>query len=189
LAEDLVIWSSKEFSFVEADDSFCTGSSLMPQKKNPDVLELVRGNSGRFYGNLVSVLVTMKGLPLSYNRDMQLDKEPLFSSIETVSSQIRVLAALVKTLKFNKASIEQFLEDESLYATDLVYYLVERGVPFATAHSIVGKLIRHSIESGIEIKTMTDKELGKFSEKLSWSQILRLFNPKVSAASKRSVKR
>jgi len=120
LAEDLIIWSTKEFDFVELDDAFCTGSSLMPQKKNPDVLELIRGYAGRLNGNLVSVLTMMKGLPLTYNRDMQLDKEPLFNSFEIVSGELEVLTGLVKTLKFKKDIIKDHLKDESLYATDLV---------------------------------------------------------------------
>ena len=189
LSEDLIIWSTKEFNFVAIDDAFCTGSSLMPQKKNADVLELTRGSAGRLYGNLMSVLTMMKGLPLAYNRDMQLDKEPLFDSIETVSIELRVLAGLVKTLRFNKMKIEALLEDESLYATDLVYYLVDRLVPFKTAHTIVGKLVRYSLDNSIEIKSMSDKELKKFSDKFEREKILKLFNPKVSVDSKRSIKR
>lgn len=189
LSEDLIIWSTKEFNFVAIDDAFCTGSSLMPQKKNADVLELVRGSAGRLYGNLMSVLTMMKGLPLAYNRDMQLDKEPLFDSIETVSIELRVLKGLVKTLKFNRMKIEALLEDESLYATDLVYYLVDKGVPFKTAHTIVGKLVRYSLDNSIEIKSMSDKELKKFSDKFEREKILKLFNPKVSVESKRSIKR
>lgn len=189
LSEDLIIWSTKEFDFVEIDESFCTGSSLMPQKKNPDVLELIRGYAGRLHGNLVSILTMMKGLPLTYNRDMQLDKEPLFNSFEIVSDELKVLTGLIKTLKFNKAKIEGHLEDESLYATDLVYYLVDKGIPFINAHTIVGKLVKYSIDNEIEIKSMTDKELAKFSKKIIREDILKLFNPLVSVKSKRSIKR
>lgn len=189
IAEDLIIWSTKEFNFIEIDEAFCTGSSLMPQKKNPDVLELVRGYSGRLYGNLISVLAMMKGLPLTYNRDMQLDKEPLFNSFEIVSSELKVLAGLIKTLQFNKAKIEESLEDESLYATDLVYYLVNRGIPFTKAHTIIGKLIKYSIDNSIEIKTMTQHELQRFSNKFIKKEIIKLFNPKVSVESKKSIAR
>ena len=189
LSEDLIIWSTKEFDFIEIDESFCTGSSLMPQKKNPDALELMRGYAGRLYGNLLSVLTMMKGLPLAYNRDMQLDKEPLFNSLEIVSYELKILAGLLKTLKFNKAKIEEYLEDESLYATDLVYYLVDKGVPFKTAHTIVGALIKHSIDSSIDIKSMSDVELKKFSDKFSREDVLKLFDPEVSVKSKRSVTR
>ncbi len=189
LSEDLIIWSTKEFDYIEIDEAFCTGSSLMPNKKNADSLELIRGNAGRLYGNLVSVLAMMKGLPLTYNRDMQCDKEPLFNSIEIVISELRILTGLIATLEFNKAKIEEHLEDESLYATDLVYYLVDKQVPFKTAHTIVGKLIKYSIDNNLEIKSMSRTELEKFSSKFDREEILKLFNPKVSVEAKRSVKR
>lgn len=189
LAEDLIIWSTKEFDFVEIDEAFCTGSSLMPQKKNPDVLELVRGYAGRLYGNLVSVLTMMKGLPLTYNRDMQLDKEPLFNSFEIVSSELKVLAGLIKTLKFNKKKIEEQLKDESLYATDLVYYLVDKKIPFKEAHNIVGKLVKYSQDNGILIKDMPESLLKKLSSKFVKKEIVKLFNPLVSVRSKKSIKR
>lgn len=189
LSEDLILWSTKEFGFVELDEAFATGSSLMPQKKNPDVLELSRGYAGRLYGNLVNILTVMKGLPLSYNRDMQLDKEPLFDSVEIVSLELKVFSELLRTLKFNKAKVEEALEDEALYATDLVYYLVDKGVPFKTAHSLVGRLVRHSIDSSIEIKSMSQAELDKYSNEFIREEIITLMNPAVSVRSKRSVKR
>lgn len=189
LSEDLIIWSTNEFDYVEIDEAFCTGSSLMPQKKNADSLELIRGHAGKLYGNLMNVLTVMKGLPLAYNRDMQCDKEPLFDSMETVSAELGILTGLIRTLKFNKAKIEEHLEDESLYATDIVYYLVAKGVPFKTAHTIVGRLIKHSIENKIDIKSMSQFELKKFSSKFKHEEILRLFNPRVSALAKRSIKR
>lgn len=189
LSEDLIIWSTKEFDFITIDDAFCTGSSLMPQKKNPDALELVRGYAGRLYGNLLSVLTMMKGLPLTYNRDMQLDKEPLFGSFEIALSELSVLSGLVKTLKFNKVKIEGHLEDESLYATDIVYYLVGKGVPFKSAHTIVGKLIKYSIDNSVEIKSMTERELMKFSDGFKKADVVKMLNPKVSVESKKSVKR
>ena len=189
LAEDLIIWSTQELDFIELDEAFCTGSSLMPHKKNPDALELVRGYAGRLYGNLVSVLTTMKGIPLSYNRDMQLDKEPLFSSVEIVSDELKVLAGLLATLKVNKDKIEEALEDESLYATDLVYYLVDKGVAFKDSHDIVGRLVRYALDNGINIKSMTEHELHRFSDKFVGEEIIRLFNPKVSVESKKSIRR
>jgi argininosuccinate lyase len=189
LAEDLIIWSSKEFGFVEIDDAFCTGSSLMPQKKNPDVLELVRGYAGRLYGNLVSVLTMMKGLPLTYNRDMQLDKEPLFNSFEIVSSELKVLAGLIKTLKFNEEKIKEQLKDESLYATDIVYYLVDKGIPFKEAHTIVGKLVKHSIDNGIQIKDMPEDKLKQFCKKFMKKEVVKLFDPSASVRSKKSIRR
>ncbi len=189
LSEDLIIWSTKEFDFIEIDEAFCTGSSLMPQKKNPDVLELVRGYAGRLYGNLISVLTMMKGLPLTYNRDMQLDKEPLFDSFEIVSSELKVLTALVKTLKFNEKKIKEQLKDESLYATDLVYYLVDRKIPFMEAHAIVGRLVRYSLDHKIQIKDMPESLLKNFSDKLVKKEIIKLFDPLVSVKSKKSIKR
>ncbi|MFA4989481.1 MAG: argininosuccinate lyase [Candidatus Omnitrophota bacterium] len=189
LAEDLIIWSTKEFDFVEIDEAFCTGSSLMPQKKNPDVLELIRGYAGRLYGNLVSVLTMMKGLPLTYNRDMQLDKEPLFNSFEVVSSELKVLTGLIKTLKFNKEKIEEQLKDESLYATDLVYYLVDKKIPFKNAHTIIGKLVKYSLDNDMQIKDMPEGLLQKFSAKLVKKEIVKLFKPLVSVKSKKSIKR
>ncbi len=189
LAEDLIIWLTKEFDFIEIDESFCTGSSLMPQKKNPDVLELIRGYAGRLYGNLVSVLTMMKGLPLTYNRDMQLDKEPLFNSFEVVSSELKVLTGLIKTLKFNKDKIKEHLEDESLYATDLVYHLVDKDEAFTNAHVIIGKLVKYSIDNDMKIKNMTQDQLNKFSKKLIKSEIVKLFDPKLSVESKKSIKR
>jgi argininosuccinate lyase len=189
LAEDLIIWSTKEFDFVDIDESFCTGSSLMPQKKNPDVLELIRGYTGRLCGNWVSVVAMMKGLPLAYNRDMQLDKEPLFNSFEIVSSELEVLAGLIKTLKFNRATIAEHLKDESLYATDLVYYLVGKKIPFTTAHTIVGKLVKYSLDNGTLIKDMPERTLQEFSGKFVKKEIAKLFDPLASVRSKKSIKR
>jgi len=188
-AEDMILWATKEFSFVDIDDAYCTGSSLMPQKKNPDTLELVRGYAGRLYGNLVSVMALMKGLPLTYNRDMQLDKEPLFNSFETVSMELRVLTGLVKSLKFNEAQIARHLADESLYATDLAYYLVDKGVPFAEAHGIVGRLVRFSADSGTAIRAMSESKLKEFSDKLIKREVVKLLDPRVSVVSKKSIKR
>ena len=188
-AEDLIIWSTKEFGFVDIDDAFCTGSSLMPQKKNPDVLELIRGCAGRLYGNRIGFLAVIKGLPLSYNRDMQLDKEPLFDSFATVAAELKVLAGLTKTLKFNKAKIAQQLKDESLYATDILYYLVAKGIAFKDAHDIVGRLVRYSADNDVAIKGMSQNELKKFSDKLVRSEVVKLFDPKVSVESKKSIKR
>lgn len=131
----------------------------------------------------------MKGLPLTYNRDMQLDKEPLFNSFEIVSLELKVLAGLIKTLKFNKTKIEDCLKDESLYATDLVYYLVDRKVPFKQAHTIIGELIKYSISSGKKIKDMSEEKLKEFSEFLKKEEIIKLFDPKKSVESKLSIKR
>jgi len=190
LAEDLIIWSTKEFDFVEIDESFCTGSSLMPQKKNADVLELIRGYAGRIYGNLMSVLTMMKALPLSYNRDMQLDKEPLFNSFEIVSGELKVLTGIMETIEFNEDRIEEYLKDESLYATDLVYYLVGLGIPFKTAHTLIGRLVKYSLENSIPIKDMPEKFLKeKLSSKIKRDEVVKRFDPEFSVKSKRSIKR
>ncbi len=189
LSEDLIIWSTKEFDFIELDDAYCTGSSLMPQKKNADCLELIRGNTGRLYGNLIAVLTMMKGLPLSYNRDMQLDKEPLFNSFEIMTMELVLLQGIISTLAFKEEKINAHLKDESLYATDLVYYLVDKGVAFKKAHDIVGNLIRHSLEEKIQIKNMSEHSLKGFSDKFRKADVVKLFNPVVSVKSRKSVKR
>ncbi|MFH1593115.1 MAG: argininosuccinate lyase [Candidatus Omnitrophota bacterium] len=190
LSEDLIIWSTKEFGFVTLDDAFAQGSSLMPQKKNPDVLELIRGHTGTLYGNLVSVLTMMKGLPLTYNRDMQLDKPPLFNSFEIMEKALRVLPGLISTLKWNKGVIAaRVREDETIYSTDLVYHLVKKGMPFKKAHDIIGKLVKSSVDAGSKISDMGDEELKLFSDKLKHSEVVKLMDPVVSVRSRVSVKR
>lgn len=147
LSEDLVLWSSAEFGYCTLSDAHTTGSSLMPQKKNPDVCELTRGKSGRLYGNLVSVMVAVKGLPLTYNRDLQEDKEPLFDSFETVSLALRVNAEMVAAMRINPEKCAAAVSDPLLLATDLADYLVRRGVPFRKAHELVGKAVAESINT------------------------------------------
>jgi len=142
LAEDFILFSTKEFNFLSLPEEFCTGSSLMPHKKNPDFLEMTRGYTGRVYGNLISILTTMKGLPLTYNRDMQLDKEPLFSSVEIIENELKIMAKFLKGVSLNKEAIKCALRDESLYAVDAAMKLVqEKNIPFRTAHEIIGKKI------------------------------------------------
>jgi len=155
LSEDLILWASAEFGFVTISDAFSTGSSLMPQKKNPDVAELTRGKTGRLYGNLVALLTMLKGLPLSYNRDMQEDKEPIFDSVDTIKAALEVNAAMVREIKVNGALAGS---DPMLLATDLADYLVLAGVPFRQAHEVIGKLVAHCIKEGrtfpeIELET------------------------------------
>ena len=189
MAEDFIIWSSAEFGFIEIADEFCTGSSLMPQKKNPDVLELIRGYSGRLYGNLTSVLVMMKGLPLAYNRDMQLDKEPLFNSIAIAKDELIVLIGLIRHIKINKENIKARLKDESLYATELVDLLVHKGAAFGSAHDIIGRLVRYSLDKKIKIKDMPDKLLKNFSPYLSLKEVKEKLDPSLAVELKRSVKK
>jgi argininosuccinate lyase len=146
ICEELVLWSSAEFGFVELDDAFSTGSSLMPQKKNPDSAEIVRGKTGRVIGDLVALLTTLKGLPLSYNRDMQEDKEPLFDAIDTAKDSLELLAGALRTLVVRREAMARAAADPLLLATDLAEHLVLRGVPFREAHEIVGRLVAHSLE-------------------------------------------
>ncbi|HOW36223.1 MAG TPA: argininosuccinate lyase [Candidatus Omnitrophota bacterium] len=196
LSEDLIIWSTKEFDFIEIDESFCTGSSLMPQKRNPDVLELIRGYAGKLYGNLISVLVTMKGLPLTYNRDMQLDKEPLFNSFTIIQQELKVLSHLLLKIKFNETAIKKQLSDECLYATDISDFLVKNGVTFKEAHTIVGQLISYKLKHGISLlpenemeKGITDEELKKFHPLLSIEVMKRIIDPYISVKNKKSLRR
>ena len=154
-AEELVLWSSKEFNFIDIDESFCTGSSLMPQKKNPDIAELLRAKSGRLNGNLIALLTIMKGLPLSYNRDLQEDKPPLFDSIDTIKSSLEISSLLLNNIKFNKTNIKSILEkDTSWFATDLVDSLVASGIPFRKAYQDVGKLVKQGINLSKQLNPM-----------------------------------
>jgi len=148
LSEDIILWASSEFGFAVVSDAFSTGSSLMPQKKNPDVAELTRGKTGRLYGNLVSLLTTMKGLPLTYNRDMQEDKEPLFDSVDTIKAALEVNAAMLREIKIDSERAAKAVSDPMLLATDLADYLVRAGMPFRQAHEIIGKIVAHCIEKG-----------------------------------------
>ena len=147
LSEELILWSSTEFSFIELDDAHCTGSSIMPQKKNPDVCELVRGKTGRVVGHLMAMLTTLKGLPMTYNKDMQEDKEGLFDTIDTLKFSLSVYAAMLKGMKLNAARMRQVLDDDFSNATDMADYLVRKGLPFREAHAVVGKAVRLAIET------------------------------------------
>ena len=163
LSEELILWTSAEFSFVDLPDSFCTGSSIMPQKKNPDVPELVRGKTGRVYGHLMSLLTIIKGLPLAYNRDLQEDKEALFDTIDTVCSSVEIMAALVARLVPRKEHISRIVTQGFLTATDLADYLVKKGMPFRQAHSVVGKAVSQCISQGKELTDMSLEDLKAFS--------------------------
>jgi argininosuccinate lyase len=163
LTADLTLWATAEFGFVEFSDAFATGSSIMPQKKNPDVAELIRGKTGRLYGNLVAVLATMKGLPLTYNSDMQEDKEPLFDTVDTLEAVLRVLPPMLSTLTFNGARLREAAGAHYATATDLADYLVRKGVPFREAHEVVGRVVRYAIERGRELTALAPEELRRFS--------------------------
>lgn len=151
LSEDLILWASSEFKFITISDAYTTGSSLMPQKKNPDVAELTRGKTGRLYGNLLSLLTTMKGLPMTYNRDMQEDKEPVFDSIDTIKAALSVCAAMMREISVNRACTDAAVSDPNLLATDLADYLVKHGVPFRKAHEVIGKAVGLCAERGCEL--------------------------------------
>ncbi len=163
LSEELILWVSQEFQFVELPDAYCTGSSMMPQKKNPDVAELVRGKTGRVYGHLMAVLTTLKGLPLSYNRDLQEDKEPLFDALDTVANCIQVLTELVRGLTVNRTAMLKAASTGYVLATELADYLVTKGTPFREAHGIAGRIVRACVESGRELSDLTLSELRRFS--------------------------
>lgn len=163
MSEDLVLWSSAEFGFCTLSDAHTTGSSLMPQKKNPDVCELTRGKSGRLYGNLVSVMVAVKGLPLTYNRDLQEDKEPLFDSFETVSLALRVNAEMVAAMRINPDRCAAAVSDPLLLATDLADYLVRRGVPFRKAHELVGKAVAVAVGSCTPLNELSLEQFREIS--------------------------
>jgi argininosuccinate lyase len=164
LSEEMVLWSSSEFKFIELPDAFATGSSIMPQKKNPDVPELVRGKTGRVFGDLVSVLTLMKSLPLSYNRDMQEDKEPLFNAVDIVSACIDIYTKMLPRLKFNHEVMRAAASVGFLNATDLADYLVAKGVPFRKAHSIVGQAVGKALELGKELHEMSLEALQAFDK-------------------------
>ncbi len=163
LAADLSLWATAEFGFVEFADAFATGSSIMPQKKNPDVAELIRGKSGRLYGNLVAVLTAMKGLPLAYNSDMQEDKEPFFDSVDTLEAVLGVLPPLLGSLTFRTERMRRAAGEHYATATDLADYLVRKGLPFRQAHEVVGRVVRHALESGRELTALSLDELRRFS--------------------------
>jgi argininosuccinate lyase len=163
LAEEMVLWSSAEFGFVELDEAYAASSSIMPQKKNPDVAELARGKTGRVYGNLLSLLTVMKGLPLAYNRDMQEDKEGLFDTVDTLLSTLGVFTGLIKTLKINAARMQQAMSGSYILATDLADYLVRNGLPFRQAHNVVGKLVRYAISKGKGFQELRLDEYRDFS--------------------------
>ena len=166
LAEEVVLWATKEFSFVELDDAWATGSSIMPQKKNPDVAELARGKAGRLVGNLAGLLTTLKALPLAYNRDLQEDKEPVFDSVDSLTVVLPAFTGMVATLRFSTSRLEELAPQGFSLATDLAEWLVGEGVPFREAHEIAGACVRLCEERGIELWDLTDADLTSLSTRL-----------------------
>ncbi len=164
-SEEIIIWNSNEYQFVEIDDAYSTGSSIMPQKKNPDIAELVRGKTGRVYGALVSLLTTMKGLPLAYNKDMQEDKEIAFDAMDTVKDCLELFTGMIRTMKFRKERMAKSAMNGFTNATDAADYLVNKGVPFRDAHSIIGKLVLYCIDKDTSIDALSLDELKAISDK------------------------
>jgi argininosuccinate lyase len=186
LSEDLILWSTSEFGFIEFSEGFSTGSSLMPQKKNPDMAELTRGKTGRLYGNLMSILTTLKALPSSYNRDLQEDKETVFDSVDTVSAALNVFSEMIPELKINRKQMEAAASDPNLLATDLAEYLVGKGVPFREAHEIVGQLVAESITKGKKLGAIPLTQLKKISAKFD-IDVAKVFDLRRSLAARQAV--
>jgi argininosuccinate lyase len=165
LAEEFVLWSTQEFGFVELPDGYCTGSSMMPQKKNPDVPELIRGKTGRVFGHLQALLTIMKGLPLAYNRDLQEDKIPLFDTVDTVKACVKIMGEVIAGMKVRRERMLSAVQDGFMNATDLADYLVERALPFRVAHAVAGKVVQFCLTHGKRIEELTLVELKRFSDK------------------------
>jgi len=183
LSEELILWSTEEFGFITLDESFCTGSSMMPQKRNPDFLELVRGETGRAYGSLVAVLTMMKGLPLAYNRDMQLDKAPLMEAMARVRQILALFPRFFETLEIREGSIRKHLLDDGLLATDVAEYLVKKGVPFRKAHEAVGKVMQSLQQKKRRLTSLSLVELRKFSPNFE-KDVFKILDIKTSIARK-----
>jgi argininosuccinate lyase len=167
LSEELILWASEEFQFVDLPDAFCTGSSMMPQKKNPDIPELVRGKTGRVYGHLLNLLTLLKALPLTYNRDLQEDKPALFDALDTVASSLEVMAELMHHVQVNRETLARALEGGGLLATELADYLVMKGVPFREAHGITGRIVRAALDQGCEVTDLSLEALQGFSRRIA----------------------
>ena len=178
LGEEIVNWSSAEFGFLELDDAYATGSSLMPQKKNPDIAELVRGKTGRVYGSLISLLTTMKGLPLCYNRDIQEDKEGVFDALDTLKPALKLCGEMLSTARLNKEKMEQATADEFAMATDVADYLVAQEVPFRDAHHIVGRMVGYCRKKDKLPSQLTPDELREFHHSLSPAKLQELLQPR-----------
>ncbi|MDP9099416.1 MAG: argininosuccinate lyase [Verrucomicrobiota bacterium] len=186
MSEELILWSTMEFGFITFSDAFSTGSSLMPQKKNPDMAELTRGKTGRLYGNLIALLTTLKGLPSSYQRDLQEDKGPLFDSVITVKDALQVFAAMLPELTINAGRMESAADDCNLLATDLAEYLVKKGMPFREAHKAVGKLVTRAAAAKVALNNVTLLEMQEIS-KLFEDDILKVFDVRGSLAKRTAI--
>jgi argininosuccinate lyase len=185
LCEDLVLWSTQEFGFIELPDAFATGSSMMPQKKNPDVAEIIRGKTGRLYGNLLALLTCLKGLPLTYNRDLQEDKEPVFDSVDTLTASLRVLAEMLPLLGVRRRRLEAAASRGFTLATDLADYLSAKGLPFRQAHEVVAGIVRHCLQNDTTLEALTPGELSRFS-KLFDADVKRWLSPQSAVRRRRA---
>jgi argininosuccinate lyase len=163
LSEEMITWSSQEWNFMTFDDEYSTGSSLMPQKKNPDITELIRGKTARVFGNQFTLLSILKGLPLSYNRDLQEDKEPVFDSFNQYFNALNLMKAIIKSAKFNKNRFVEELNGDYIFATDIAEWLVKQGIPFREAHGIVGQLVKHAVSEKKSLNELSLDEYRKFS--------------------------
>jgi len=186
LSEELVLWSSQEFRFIELSDGFCTGSSIMPQKKNPDVPELLRGKAGRTYGNLTALLTTLKSLPLAYNKDMQEDKEPVFDSVDTVKGSLAIAIEMVRSLRVRPERAAEALKAGYLNATDLADYLVRKGLPFRQAHEVVGKLVGYLDAHGGGLEDLPLETLSSFSELIE-ADLYPVLDPRAGVAARQAL--
>jgi len=185
LSEEIILWSSQEFDFIELDDSFCTGSSIMPQKKNPDAAELIRGKSGRVYGHLMTLLTVMKALPLAYNHDMQEDKEPLFDSVELLKNSLIIMSGMIRTLQVKSENMRNSLKGDFSNATEVADYLVKKGLAFREAHQVVGEIVLYCIEQKKNIEQLRLKEFQHF-QTLFEEDILNMLSPEDVVNSKKS---
>lgn len=186
LSEDLILWSTTEFNFVEFSEEFSTGSSLMPQKKNPDMAELTRGKTGRLYGNLMSILTTLKALPSSYNRDLQEDKEALFDSVDTVIAALKVFSEMLPKMKINREKMKEAANDPNLLATDLAEYLVKKGMPFRKAHETVGKIVAEAMAKRTHLQAVPVARFKRYSA-LFDSDVAKVFDVRRSLSARRGV--
>ena len=183
-SEEIILWSSQEFKFIELDDSFSTGSSIMPQKKNPDMAELIRGKTGRVYGNLMGLLTVLKGLPLAYNKDMQEDKEGMFDTVKTVTGSLKIFAGMIQTMKVNTNVMEQSTKNDFSNATELADYLSDKGMPFREAHEVVGKLVLYCVNKSCFLSDLSLEEF-KEASSLFEEDIYHVLNP-VTAVQRRN---
>lgn len=188
-AEDMILYSTAEYDYIDLPEPFCTGSSLMPHKKNADLMELVRGKTGDIYGNLVSLLVTMKALPLTYNRDMQLDKEPLFRTVDTLLDELDQVSRMIPDIKLKEDVIALALSDEHLYGVEIAEFLVNQGVAFKDAHDIVGKLIKYSEGHNVMIRDIPGDILSEFHPNLDPKALKEIMTPEYAVKQKKSIKR